>query len=239
LTATTQQESTHGPSSGIQPAATGSEPAAPGQEFLLEATGVVFERQLAPVFGCVNLQVSADETVLVTGVNGAGKTTLLKLLAGILRPSEGKLKHVPLCFVGHNLGMKLDLTAAENLRFYAAMYDLPGRDWQGALKAFDAEYLADKQVGSMSAGQRRRVALSRLFLSQRQLWLLDEPYSNLDVEGCQQVDAALAQHANNGGAIILAAHGRTPKGVPVLRELRLPQNAPRLNVYGEDEEEAA
>lgn len=207
-------------------------------EYLLEAHNIVFERQLRSVFGRVNLQVAGGETVLISGVNGAGKTTLLKLLAGILRPAEGSLRHDPLCFVGHYLGMKADLTAAENLRFYAAMYDLPGRDWLAALAAFDAEYLADKLVGSMSAGQRRRVALSRLHLSQRRLWLLDEPYANLDTEGCAQVDRALAAHTRQGGAAILASHGRAPQGVPVLREISLPQRAAPSTGHQDDEEEA-
>lgn len=209
-----------------------------GPEFLLEAQDIVFERQLRSVFGRVSLRVAGGETVLISGVNGAGKTTLLKLLAGILRPSEGQLRHEPLCFVGHYLGMKSDLTAAENLRFYAAMYDLPGRDWRAALAAFDAEYLADKLVGSMSAGQRRRVALARLHLSQRRLWLLDEPYANLDTEGCAQVDRALAAHTQQGGAAILASHGRAPQGVAILRELNLPQKSARP-ASADDDEEAA
>lgn len=227
LTVSTQQEPANGPAQ------------ASADEYLLEATNLVFERQLIPVFGCVNLQVSSRESVLISGVNGAGKTTLLKLLAGILRPSEGQIKHQPLCFIGHNLGLKLDLTAAENLKFYAAMYDLPGRDWHGALAAFDAEYLAEKPVASMSAGQRRRVALARLHLSQRKLWLLDEPYSNLDMEGCDQVDRALVAHTNAGGAVILASHGRPPRGVPILRELTLPQDPPRSYREDEESEEAA
>jgi len=194
-------------------------------DYLLEVHDLVFERQLVSVFGQVNLQVEPGDTVLISGVNGAGKTTLLKLLAGILRPTEGTIKHAPLCFVGHNLGLKNDLTAAENLRFYAAMHDVPARNWQDALAAFEATHLADKLVGSMSAGQRRRVALARLHLGWRPLWLLDEPYANLDTAGCEQVDRTLATHIAARGAVVLASHGRAPQGVPTLRELTLPQKA--------------
>lgn len=189
-------------------------------ETLLQAREVFFERRMNSVFGTLNLAVSGGEAVLITGMNGAGKTTLLKVLAGILRPTAGHVERGPLCFVGHQTALKDDLTASENLRFYAALEGV--NDVLSALDRFDARHLAHRSLAEMSAGQRRRVALSRLFLGQHPLWLLDEPYANLDQDGCARVDQALAHHQQQGGATVLASHGRSPLGLNGLRELRLP-----------------
>ncbi|GAB4197609.1 MAG: heme ABC exporter ATP-binding protein CcmA [Wenzhouxiangellaceae bacterium] len=192
---------------------------------LLTAREVVFERRFISIFGTLNLQVQSGEAIWITGINGAGKTTLLKVLAGIYQPEQGAIDRADCCFVGHQPGLKSDLTAAENLRFDAALRGHGKADWHSALTAFDGLYLATQTVAEMSAGQRRRVALARLLLGPEPLWLLDEPYANLDDVGCRQVDEVLKDHLTHGGAVILASHGQAPCGLPTLKQLQLPLQA--------------
>ena len=184
---------------------------------LLTASDLAFERRQRTLFRDIDIELAAGEILLITGANGIGKTTLIKVLAGILRPAQGRVEAEPLFLVGHQTGLKGELSADENLRFYAAL--LGGSGAARALESAQASHLRHHAVQRLSAGQQRRVALARLFLAFRPLWLLDEPYANLDQPGCEMVDEAIEQQLEAGGAVIMASHGRRPRLEEAVREL--------------------
>ncbi len=191
---------------------------------LLAAKQVMLERRGRSVFGRASVALAAGQALLIEGINGAGKTTLLKILAGLIRPNEGHVERHATLFIGHQNALKLELGAAENLRFYAALHG--GGSVSAALANMEVADLAGRPVGEMSAGQKRRVALARLFLGHAPLWLLDEPYANLDVSGAALLDRHFAAHLATGGGLVIASHGRAPQGLPVLDTLHLPVPPP-------------
>jgi heme exporter protein A len=180
------------------------------------------------LFRDLGFALAGGEALVVTGPNGAGKSSLLRLIAGLLRPTEGRIgleggpaertAGTAAHFVGHLDGVKAALTAAENLEFMRAI--LGGRpDGTSALTTLGIARLADLPAGMFSAGQKRRLALARLLIAPRPLWLLDEPITSLDADG-QAVFASLARaHLHRGGLIVAATHA--PLGIDGARELML------------------
>jgi heme exporter protein A len=186
---------------------------------LLEARGLSFLRNEEPIFGPLDFALHAGEVVLMEGANGAGKTSLLKVLSGLLEPSAGEilLQGEPLtlarlshqvALLGHLLGLKMDLSALENLRFAIGLGGLKaGITPHQALLSVGLEGFEDVPLRQLSAGQKKRVALARLLLVPAGLWLLDEPYANLDREGIELVNRLLDAHARRGGAALITSHG--------------------------------
>ena len=176
---------------------------------MLTASNISFERYFQPVFQPVNFELGPGQLLLVTGANGCGKTTLIRVLAGILHPSDGTLRNEArgMAYVGHYLAIKDDLSVLENLRFMRDFIGTSGREVVEVVKRMGLGRVAEQLARTLSAGQRKRCALSRLLLADNQLWLLDEPYSNLDVEGVELVDELLQAHLEAGGACVLATHG--------------------------------
>jgi len=186
---------------------------------LIEARGLSFYRQDEPVFGPLDFTLHQGEVALVEGDNGSGKTTLLRILAGLLHIDEGSLDwrgqpwrrddHLgDIQFLGHHLGLKGDLTARENLAVAAGLYGVrEGRDIDGTLADIGLAGYEDEPVRRLSAGQKKRAALARLLLLPATLWLLDEPYANLDRTGIELVNRLLARHATEGGAALVTSHG--------------------------------
>lgn len=175
---------------------------------MLQARQVQLERHFEPVFAPVDLDVRAGELWLMTGVNGAGKTTLIRLLAGLVRPSAGEVRREVdrMAYLGHQLGLKDDLSVAENLAFARSL----GGGRSAIDDAIDRVGLAGARhqaARTLSAGQRKRCALARLLLVPAPLWLLDEPYANLDADGVSLVDALLTQQLAGGGACVMSTHG--------------------------------
>jgi heme exporter protein A len=166
----------------------------------------------------ISFDLRAGEALVALGRNGAGKSTLLRAIAGFLPVSGGRLSHaggeadVPLpelChYVGHADGLKSALTAAENLAFWARMLARSNEasSPDSALQRVGLKRLADFPVAYLSAGQKRRVALARLFVAPRPLWILDEPATALDIASQQVLAEAFAEHRAAGGMIIAATH---------------------------------
>ncbi|KFN47932.1 heme ABC exporter ATP-binding protein CcmA [Arenimonas composti] len=184
---------------------------------LLQARGLAFARNGEPVFGPLDFRLDAGEALLVRGGNGAGKTTLLRVLAGLLEAEEGIVEmdgrrvdrdHLARgsAYLGHLPGHKADLSALENLAFAMAMHGVTG-DLEAALAAVGLAGYEDSQARRLSAGQNKRLGLARLRLSPAKLWLLDEPYANLDLDGIALVDALVRDHLAGGGAVLLTTHG--------------------------------
>jgi len=186
---------------------------------LLAVRGLAYARNDEPIFGPFDLVLDAGEVVLVEGDNGSGKTTLLKVLSGLLAPTSGEvlLNGAPLtlaklsqqvALLGHLLGLKLELSALQNLRFAVGLGGIrPGITPQIALAGVGLEGFEDQPLRLLSAGQKKRVALARLLLVPAALWLLDEPYANLDREGIGLVNRLLETHARRGGAALITSHG--------------------------------
>ena len=161
----------------------------------------------------LTVSVSAGQCLLLRGPNGAGKTTLLLTLAGIVTPLDGGFTldggdpdERWLHYCGHRNAIKPRLSVRENLVFWQAINGATGQPVQAALDEVGLGRLADFDAGYLSAGQSRRLALARLLVSHRPLWLLDEPTAALDVEGHALVTRLIDRHLDMGGLAIAATH---------------------------------
>ncbi|MDA9435655.1 heme ABC exporter ATP-binding protein CcmA [Bradyrhizobium sp. CCBAU 51627] len=183
------------------------------------------------LLGGISLRLSSGQIAEVTGPNGVGKSTLLRAIAGFFPVRSGRMSWVeseaadsaPLAerlhYIGHLDGLKSALTARENLEIGLRFL---GRDRRTPLQALDRMELAhvlDLPVGYLSAGQRRRVALARLLIVDRPLWLLDEPLTALDRHACALLKAIVAGHLGSGGLTLAATH--EPLGLPGTIQVRL------------------
>ena len=163
----------------------------------------------------VTFSVAAGEALVLRGPNGAGKTTLLRTLAGLTPPVRGAVDADVCAYAAHADGLKSQLTVAENLIFWARVFGR--RDIAPAVHAFDLRALLDRRAADLSAGQKRRVALARLPLTARPVWLMDEPTVSLDAANVALFGRAVAVHLQTGGCAILATH--IDLGLPDTRTL--------------------
>lgn len=180
------------------------------------------ERRL---FAGLGFELAAGEWLHVQGENGAGKTSLLRLLAGLSHPDEGDIRwrgepirycaeryRRELLYLGHHGTVKEELTLLENL-LLAARLDGTALEESTALKALDRFGLRGREdlpVRFLSAGQKRRVLLARLAVRQATLWLLDEPFTALDVKAVDMLSGLIEEHVSHGGMAILTSHQSMP-----------------------------
>lgn len=180
----------------------------------LAANAISCQRGGRLLFEGLSFALEPGESLLVSGPNGAGKTSLLRLIAGLLPLQAGRIEggdaSVPfpeLChYVGHLNGIKSALTLGENVRFWVDFLGGNDAELEGAYRKFGLEELRDLPAGILSAGQKRKLALLRLFAPPRPIWLLDEPSVSLDVASVKVLDAAIAQHLAQGGIAVVASH---------------------------------
>jgi heme exporter protein A len=187
----------------------------------LRAEKLVVKRGQHVVISHVSFELSIGEALLLTGPNGSGKTTLLRTIAGFIKPSFGRLDldadepDKPLAerchYLGHQNAIKPSLTVVENANFWWQFLaehpvDLaPGRVG-AALDTFGLLELADVPAGYLSAGQQRRLSLSRLLLVRRPIWLLDEPTVSLDAASQGVLESVINRHLRGGGLALIATH---------------------------------
>lgn len=189
---------------------------------MLEARHLECTRGERKLFRDLSFRLGRGQLLRVAGANGSGKTSLLRIMCGLLAPSAGELRWQGqsirtereeysrnLVFIGHLNALKDDLTALENLRFAAALGGLPA-DREHALAGLDSfgvVHCAELPAKVLSQGQRRRVALARLALSPKvPLWILDEPFSALDLAAVAELELLLAAHIASGGMVVLTTH---------------------------------
>jgi heme exporter protein A len=202
----------------------------------LRAWDLTIERGGRRLFASLSFEAPEGAALIVTGANGAGKTSLLRALLGFLPVQaggfalEGGDKELTLAeqahYVGHADALKASLTAGENLNFWAgALGGDPARETsRAALARVGLAHVIDFPIRALSAGQKRRVALARLLVAHRPLWLLDEPMTSLDALAQDAFAAIMRAHLDRGGIVVATTHA--PLALPGARELRLGAQEP-------------
>ncbi len=171
------------------------------------------------LFKGLSFALNPGELLLLKGCNGSGKTSFLRAIAGLLELESGSVVwnevavtrepqvfQNSLVWMAHQVGFKGDLTLLENLHSEAALRPQSNQEFEDVLNRLGLNWLKRLPMRSLSAGQRRRVALARLLLSDAQLWIMDEPVANLDNEGRALVMALVSEHLAADGMVIMAAH---------------------------------
>jgi heme exporter protein A len=186
----------------------------------LVAEGLSCLRNEDLLFEGISFNLSSGEVLQIEGANGSGKTSLLRILCGLAFPEEGKVSWnnqdiqdirseyaQDMHYIGHTNGIKAELTPMENL-VVAQSLTIPrqGCSCEEALAQLGVEELADMPVRKLSSGQRRRVALSSLLISEARLWLMDEPFTSLDDSSRLLVKKMIETHANTGGLAVIVTH---------------------------------
>ena len=171
-----------------------------------------------PLWRAVSFRIHSGGLIRLYGANGVGKSTLLRLLAGLLTPFDGlialdgrkataAIQRQAIAYLGHQTGLKADLTARENLELACALGGRRARQFPDhVLAIMNLRQQALTRTRYLSMGQQRRLALGRLWLSPASIWLIDEPYANLDREGRSIINRILAAHRREGGAAIITSH---------------------------------
>ena len=186
---------------------------------LLHADRLTLFRGDRCLFKDLGFALNVGEALLVQGPNGSGKTSLLRALAGLLDIEQGDLHwrgipilderqayHGDMAWFAHRTGCKGDLTLIENLRFEAGLRPTDMGNLDAVLERLSIARIRDLPFRSLSAGQQRRVGLARMLLSRATLWLMDEPFTNLDTDGQSLVVELITDHLEGGGACIFASH---------------------------------
>lgn len=184
----------------------------------MECRNLSFSRGDRTIIDQFNLELAAGDVAVFQGSNGAGKTTLIKLLSGIVKASSGAINYndMPInasecyskqmLYIGHKLALQDSLSVADNISFWA---DLSGHPElvAPAIEYFDLKPFLDMPISTLSAGWKKRVALTRLITIPCKLWLLDEPTSNLDDDGIALFESLCSARREQGGIILMALHG--------------------------------
>ncbi|KTD47355.1 heme exporter protein CcmA [Legionella rubrilucens] len=197
---------------------------------MLDVINLAYDYDYHPVFNGVQWTLAQGELLHLRGGNGAGKTTLLRLLAGLTQPISGEIRfkgcpveenkaayQQALCYVGHKPGLSAALTVSEN-----CLFDPHWPRSRVPLEALLAEHglhhLADQPCSHLSAGQRRRVSLLRLAMTDAPLWLLDEPLVALDDDAIELLVNLMNTHLQQDGMIVLTSHQELPSFLKKTRE---------------------
>ncbi len=203
---------------------------------MLKVTGLECIRGDRQLFSSLDFSLQAGELLHVHGHNGSGKTTLLRTLCGLLTPEKGEITwnassiralgddyRKEIVYFGHNNGIKDDLTGVENLHVLATMDGVAvdnDKVWHVLGKMGLAGY-EDLPTRMLSQGQKKRVALARLLLSESLLWILDEPFTALDKASVDYLQEVISLHLESGGMVVLTTHQDVRLTSGTARQLRL------------------
>ena len=171
------------------------------------------------LFSNLDFRLEAGSALILEGRNGSGKTSLLRILCGIRLPDGGTVTwgdtaidklgpdyHMHMAYIGHRDGIKLDLTPLENLAMARALGMPNDITLEAALAKVDLAGYEDVLTRNLSAGQQRRLALARLLVTDTTLWILDEPFTSLDVHGISVIEELLDAHTTSGGMLAVTSH---------------------------------
>lgn len=170
------------------------------------------------LFGDLNLSLSPKNILFLQGENGSGKTSLLRILCGFRLPDEGDIAwgeqsifSTPeyfenISYVGHKNGIKDELTVEENLNLMRSMATASNIKTEDVLKQIGLFQRSDVLTRQLSAGQKRKLALARLMMTENSFWILDEPFTSLDATTVKFFEALIKQHISRGGMLILTSH---------------------------------
>lgn len=200
---------------------------------MLTGAGLFCERDDRILFQNLQFQLQEGQVLQIKGNNGTGKTTLLRILCGINDSYEGDINWYgrpvnelkeeflgSLLYLGHRVGVSKVLTPLENLGWSCTLHkEVSEAELVTALHAVGLRGYEESQCFTLSAGQQQRVSLARLLVSDARLWVLDEPFTTLDVEGVALLEKLIGQHAEEGGAVLVTTHH--PLTVPDLQTLTL------------------
>lgn len=196
----------------------------------LVAEELAGERGGEAIFSGVSFALDAGEVLVVTGPNGVGKSTLLRVMAGLLPVAAGTVRLegggddwptvAAAChYLGHQNAMKTALSVRENLEFWQGFNGAARLGVLDALEAVGLEAISHLPFGYLSTGQKRRVAIARLLVSHRPVWLMDEPTAGLDRASEARVARLIEGHCGEGGIVVAATH--LPLGVAGAKGLRM------------------
>ncbi|UWQ60030.1 heme ABC exporter ATP-binding protein CcmA [Leisingera caerulea] len=172
----------------------------------LTVTDLSVARGGIPVLEGLSFELKSGRALILRGPNGIGKTTLLRTVAGLQPPLRGQVEGAEdqIAYAAHSDGLKPTLTVAENLTFWASVFGRSGIEQ--ALDVFDLQGLRDRQAGALSAGQKRRLGLSRMLVTGRPIWIMDEPTVSLDKTSVAMFANTVRAHLGQGGAALIATH---------------------------------
>lgn len=164
------------------------------------------------IFSNISFTLNSSELLWLKGANGSGKTSLMRVLAGLSQASDGLIesKVTSFHYISHQLNLIESFSVAECLEKLYPLYGIPkGRDINEVLSNIGIAGTESQRIGQLSAGQKQRLNLLLLCLDDRQLWLLDEPYSNLDNEGRRWLDTLIQKHLAADGMVIITSHSES------------------------------
>jgi len=183
----------------------------------LEGRGLSCIRDDRILFEELAFELISGQVLLLEGKNGSGKTSLLRILCGFREPDAGRINwcgeavkdsrfYADMAYVGHLDGIKKELTVLENLKMSLALSSSGRYSIDQALNKVHLSGYDDVLVQALSAGQKRRLSLARLLITENVLWILDEPFTSLDRQGIALIESLMAEHCANGGMIVLTSH---------------------------------
>ena len=176
------------------------------------------QRGFKLLFENLSFELNSGEVLKVSGPNGSGKTSLMKILAGLSSFETGSIDYddtkinserynLDFLYLGHLAALSPELSCLENLKYTMRLgNDNLDLDFSDALEKVGLEKFENELVGQLSAGQKKRIALSLLFITQSKVWLLDEPFSALDSKAIKIIETRVEDHCNSGGICILTTH---------------------------------